>query len=99
MCIRDRYTRQRASFLNGQLFAQISKHDSAANSFKNNIALHPPIEMDFYARKYRAEAVAQGGGDQSKSIASLKHLLKDGKYAPYHEQVYYVCLLYTSRCV
>lgn len=86
----SKYTRQRASFLNGQLFAQISKYDSAANSFKNNIALHPPIEMDFYARKYRAEAVAQGGGDQSKSIASLKRLLKDDKYAPYHEQVYYV---------
>lgn len=86
----SKYTRQRASFLNGQLFTQISKHDSAANSFKNNIALHPPIEMDFYARKYRAEAVAQGGGDQSKTIASLKHLLKDGKYAPYHEQVYYI---------
>lgn len=86
----SKYTRQRASFLNGQLFAQISKHDSAVNSFNNNIALHPPIEMDFYARKYRAESVAQGGGDQSKSIASLKYLLKDGKYAPYHEQVYYI---------
>ncbi len=86
----SKYTRQRASFLNGQLFARINKHDSAANSFKNNITLHPPIEMDFYARKYRAESVAQGGGDPSKSIASLKYLLKDGKYAPYHEQVYYI---------
>jgi tetratricopeptide (TPR) repeat protein len=86
----SKYTRQRASFLNGQLFAQISKHDSAANSFSYNISLHPPIEMDFYARKYKAESIAQGGGNQSKSIASLKYLLKDGKYAPYHEQVYYI---------
>ena len=86
----SKYTRQRASFLNGQLYYQIGQYDSAANSFKNNLALHPPIEMDFYAHKYQADAVAQGGGDQSKSISTLKRLLKDGKYAPYHEQVYYL---------
>lgn len=85
-----KYTRQRASFLNGQLYAQISQYDSAAKYFKKSIKLHPPIEMDFYAHKYQAEAVALGGGDQSKSIATLKKLLKDGKYAPYHEQVYYI---------
>jgi thioredoxin-like negative regulator of GroEL len=49
----SKYTRQRASFLNGQLYYQIGQYDSAANSFKNNLALHPPIEMDFYAHKYQ----------------------------------------------
>lgn len=85
----SKYTRQRASYLNGQLLYNLGYYDSAANSFKKTIALHPPIDMDFYARKNAADAVAQRGGDQSKSIASLKSLLKDGKYAPYHEQVYY----------
>lgn len=86
----SKYTRQRASFLNGQLHFRLGQYDSAEHSFKNNLALHPPIEMDFYAHKYRADAAANGGGDQSKSIASLKRMLKDGKYAPYHEQVYYL---------
>lgn len=86
----SKYTRQRASFLNGQLYYRLGQYDSAEISFKKNLALHPPIEMDFYAQKYRADAVAQGGGDQSKSIASLKKMLRDGKYAPYHEQVYYL---------
>lgn len=83
-------TRQRASFINGQLLFQVGLYDSAAKSFQQNLALHPPIDMDFYAHKYSADAVAQSGADQSKSISSLKKLLKDGKYAPYHEQVYFI---------
>jgi tetratricopeptide (TPR) repeat protein len=85
-----KYTRQRASFINGQLQYEIGQNDSAAISFKRNLSLHPPIEMDFYARKYGADAVALSGGNQSKTIASLKRLLKDGKYVNYHEQVYFV---------
>lgn len=84
------YIRQRAAFLNGQLFSEMRLFDSAAINYKANIALHPPIEMDFYARKNRAAAIAEGGGDQTQSIASLKKLLKDGKYAPYYEQVYFI---------
>ncbi|MCC6186549.1 MAG: tetratricopeptide repeat protein, partial [Chitinophagaceae bacterium] len=86
----SKYTRQRAAFLNGQLQYEIGMYDSAVNSFKKSLALHPPIEMDFYARKYTAEAVALSGTDPSTSLSSLKKLLKDGKYAPYHEQVYFI---------
>ncbi|GAA4453534.1 hypothetical protein [Rurimicrobium arvi] len=86
----DNITRQRASFLNGQLQMDMGIYDSAANSFKTNIALHPAIDMDFYARKYMAASVASGGGDQTKSMIALKRLLKDGKYAPYYEQVYFI---------
>jgi hypothetical protein len=86
----SKYTRQRASFLNGQLLYAMGQYDSAALQYKKNIALHPPIEMDFYARKNRAAAIAESGGDQSQSIASLKKLLRDGKYSPYYEQVYFI---------
>jgi hypothetical protein len=86
----SKYTRQRASFLNGQLQFELNQYDSASKSFKTNLSLHPPIEMDFYAHKYRADAVAQSGGDPTKTLSSLKKLLKDGKYAPYHEQVYFI---------
>lgn len=86
----DKYTRQRAAFLNGQLLTDMRAYDSAALYYKKTLALHPPIEMDFYARKNRASAVAESGGDQTQSIASLKHMLNDGKYTPYYEQVYFI---------
>ncbi len=46
--------------------------------------------MDFYARKQLAYSQMYAGGDQQDAIASLKHLLNDGKYTPYYEQIYYV---------
>lgn len=86
----SKYIRQRAAFLNGQLLYDMGQYDSAAANYTKNINLHPPIDMDFYARKNRAAALAEAGGDQSGSIASLKRLLKDGKYVPYYEQVYFI---------
>lgn len=86
----DQYTRQRASFLNGQLQMNLGMYDSATTAFKSNIALHPPIDMDFYARKLMANAISEGGGDATQSMMALKRLLKDGKYAPYYEQVYFI---------
>jgi tetratricopeptide (TPR) repeat protein len=85
-----KYIRQRAAFLNGQLLNEMGLYDSAAQRYTKVLALHPTIEMDFYAHKNRANAIAQSGADQSASIATMKRLLKDGKYAPYHEQVYYI---------
>lgn len=85
-----KYIRQRAAFLNGQLLNEMGLYDSAAQRYTKVLALHPTIEMDFYAHKNRANAIAQSGTDQSASIATMKSLLKDGKYAPYHEQVYYI---------
>lgn len=82
--------RQRAAFLNGQILYDLGAFDSSAYNYKKSLAMHPPIEMDFYARKNRAAAIAEAGGDQKKSIASIKNLLKDGKYAPYYEQVYFI---------
>ncbi len=79
----SKYLRQRASFLNGQIKYELGDFENSQNSFKGNIALHPPIEMDFYARKMQADAAAQGGSDPTKSITALKKMLKDGKYAPY----------------
>jgi tetratricopeptide (TPR) repeat protein len=86
----DKYTRQRASFLNGQLQMDLGIYDSATIAFKKNISLHPAIDMDFYARKLMASAISESGGDATQSMMALKHLLKDGKYAPYYEQVYFI---------
>lgn len=86
----DPYTRQRASFLNGQLQSELGMHDSAVVAFRKNIALHPAIDMDFYARKLMANSISEAGGDATQSMMALKRLLKDGKYIPYYEQVYFI---------
>lgn len=85
-----KYTRQRAAFLNGQLLYNMGEYTAASASYQKALNLHPQIDMDFYARKNMAGSIALSGGDQTRSIASLKSILKDGKYAPYHEQVYFL---------
>jgi tetratricopeptide (TPR) repeat protein len=84
------WLRQRAAFLSGQLLQAEGKYTEAAERYGTVVDLHPKIEMDFQARKNRAYALMAAGGEQSEAIASLRSLLKDGKYAPYYEQVYYV---------
>lgn len=84
------WVRQRAAFINGQLQQDDGDYTASAQSFKQVIELMPEIEMDFYARKNLAYSQMMGGGDQQEAIASLKKVLKDGKYLPYYEQVYFV---------
>lgn len=84
------WIRLRASFLNGQLLQELGDYEGAAARYEQVIALHPKIEMDFYARRNLAYSLMEQGGTQDMAAASLKQLLRDGKYANYHEQVYYV---------
>lgn len=88
--VTSKYMRQRASYLNGQILNDLGNYAAAAENFKQTYELHPNIEMDFYARKNRANSLMLNGGEQSASIASLKRILKDGKYSPYYEQVYFI---------
>lgn len=85
-----RWLRMRASYLNGQLMNQQGNYAGASQQFQQTIDLKPEIEMDFYARKHLAYNKMQEGGDQEQAIAGLKKMLSDGKYATYHEQVYYI---------
>ncbi len=90
----DRHTgkwlRMRAAYINGQLLQQEGNYPDAAGHFRDVIALHPNIEMDFYSRKHLAYSLMYAGGDQDEAVASLKTMLKDGKYLPYYEQIYFV---------
>lgn len=86
----DLYTRQRASFLSAQLYKNTSLEDSAYKYFNKNIQLHPKIAMDFYAHKYKAEASIASGQDKTGNLKMLNKMTKDGKYATYHEQLYYL---------
>lgn len=85
-----RWVRQRAAYLNGQLLAQEGRHDSAAYYFDRTLDFHPPIEMDFYARKNRAFSLMTAGDTTGAALAGLRDVLQDGKYTPYYEQVYFV---------
>lgn len=84
------WVQMRAGFIAGQIQQSRNEYTASAASFKKVIDLHPKIEMDFQARKNMAYSQMYAGGDQQETIASLKKVLKDGKYLPYYEQVYYV---------
>ena len=84
------FIRRRAAFLAGQLYEQSGKYTEAADEYGKVIGLQPKIDMDFYARRNRAYNLMLAGGNQEDAIASLKTMLKDGKYAAYNEQIYYV---------
>lgn len=84
------WIRLRAAYLVGQLEYEQGNYAVAASHFQSVVDLNPKIEMDFYARKNLAYSLMNAGGSQDAATASLKKMLKDGKYAPYYEQVYYV---------
>ncbi|HRO42165.1 MAG TPA: tetratricopeptide repeat protein, partial [Flavipsychrobacter sp.] len=80
----------RAAYLNGQLLYEEGNYAAAAQHFEQVIDQNPKIEMDFYARKNLAYSLIQQGGSQEEATASLRRMLKDGKYVQYNEQIYYV---------
>ena len=83
-------TRQRAAYLAGQINEMRNGDSAAIENYKQVLDLHPKIEMDFYARKHMALAIIESGAKQDEIVSSMKGLLKDGKYAPYYEQIYYI---------
>lgn len=84
------WIRQRSAYLSGQLYQLNGDYATAATSFRRVRDFNPKIDMDFYARKYNAYNTMYAGGDVNTSFASLKKMLNDNKYAPYHDQVYFV---------
>ena len=82
--------RQRAAYLGGQLYQMEGNYTAATENFQKVIDLHAPIEMDFYAHKNIAYNTMYSGQGQEAAVASLKKILKDYKYTPYHEQVYFI---------
>lgn len=84
-----KWQRQRAGFMIGQLYNNDRQADSANKYFREMLALHPPIQMDFYARKQIAFNDISSNGSSEKSVALLSSLAKDGKYKPFYDQIYY----------
>ena len=84
-----KWQRQRAGFMIGQLYNNNRRPDSANKYFREMLALHPPIQMDFYARKQIAFNDLSSKGASGNSVALLSALAKDGKYKPFYDQIYY----------
>ncbi|RYD50990.1 MAG: tetratricopeptide repeat protein [Sphingobacteriales bacterium] len=84
------WQRQRAAYLGGQLLYREGKYLEAAKAFETVADLNPKIDLDFQARKNQAYSIMASGTASEATVASLRKLLKDSKYAPYYEQVYYV---------
>lgn len=84
------WVRIRAAFLNGQLLYNQGRFSEASDHFQQVIDYKPKLDMDFYARKNLAYSLMNVGGTQEGATASLKHMLKDGKYNVYYEQIYFI---------
>lgn len=84
------WIRIRAAYINGQLQQRYEDYVASAASFEKVQDLHPKVDMDFYAKKNMATSLMMAGGAQEDAVATLKSILKDGKYAQYYEQVYYL---------
>jgi len=84
------WVRMRAAYISGQLQQKYEQYTASAEDFHTVLDLHPKIEMDFYAKKNMATSLMMAGGEQQDAVVVLKKILKDGKYAQYYEQVYYL---------
>ncbi|OJW84612.1 MAG: hypothetical protein BGO69_07775 [Bacteroidetes bacterium 46-16] len=91
--------RQRCAFLAGQIYQSRHEDSAAIASYQQVLDLHPKIEMDFYTRKHMADCIMSigDGKQQGEVVSSMKHLLKDGKYAPYYDQVYYLLGMFSLK--
>lgn len=84
------WVRRRAAYINGQLLQRFQLYDSSAKNFRLVQKLNPSLEMDFYAKKSMATSLMYEGGEQEETVVMLKKILRDGKFAKYYEQVYYL---------
>jgi len=85
-----RWLRTRAAFINGQIQQNLGNYTDAANQFDKVVSYYPPIEMDFYARKYIAFNKLMAGENTAEAMKPLKAILHDAKYVNYYDQVYFV---------
>ncbi len=85
------YQRQRAAYIAGQLLYRQRKYQQSADMYAKVVDFKPEIEMDFQARKAAAYSVmASGSRATEETLNAMKKMLRDGKYTPYYEQIYFV---------
>lgn len=89
--------RERCAYLAGQIYELRNEDSAAIANYEQTLDLHPKIDLDFYAHKHEAYAVMASGMDPKSIVSTMKGMLKDGKYAPYYEQIYYILGLFAVK--
>lgn len=80
----------RMSFILGQIYASRNVLDSAMDAFRDVIAYHPDMMMDFNARVQIARAnVKANGGGLDQSLAALQKMLRKERFIPFRDAIYY----------
>lgn len=83
---KDKYQKQRFSFLLGQLYKLQGNTKKAEEYFSKVIRMNPPYEMDFYARINRVELTT----DYAKARKQIRKMMKNPNNEDYLDQLYYV---------
>ena len=84
-----KWLRLRSSFLTAQLLQNQGDLEQSNVYFKEALALHPNLEMNFYARKSLIFNNLELSNNPSSSKDVLKKMLAESKYTPYYDQLYF----------
>lgn len=82
-------TRYRLTFLLAQLYAKEGNSALATRNFEKVIQMHPPYDVEFYARINIAGVFDVNSMDPGKIKKELERMLKDSKNVDFKDQIYY----------
>ncbi len=86
----ERERKAHLTFILAQLYQKLGHNERAIEAFNNVLQLHPPYEMEFYAKINIAKTYEEGGTLSMHSIKNqLKQLAQDDKNTEYLDQIYY----------
>jgi Tetratricopeptide repeat len=81
--------RMKVTFLLAQMLAKQDDFEKSNQTFEKVIAMHPNVDMDFYAKLNIAKNAAKLPNADLSSIESMfKKIIADGKYTNYLDKAY-----------
>lgn len=87
--ISGKRSRYRLTFLLAQLYAKNGNSELATLNFEKVIKMHPPYDVEFYARINIAGVFDVNSMDPGKIKKELERMLKDVKNVDFQDQIYY----------
>ncbi len=82
-------TRYRLTFLLAQLYEKTGNASQATANFEKVIRMHPPYDVEFYARINIAGVFDVNSMDPAKMKKELEKMLRDSKNVDFQDQIYY----------
>lgn len=84
-----KWLRLRSSFLTAQLLQNTGDLEKSNQFFNQAVALHPNLEMNFYAKKNVVFNNLKMNANPSESKDIIKNMIAESKYTPYYDQLYF----------